>query len=534
MAPPKVRALAGSRSSPYDAADYGGEHTSEWRPSVLSPDVELNPSRDTIVARVRDLVRNDGWAAGSVTRILDNAIGATFRPISKPDYRALAHRTGISAFDATWAAEYGKATDAHYRAWGDPDDPGRYCDVERSKWLSLMFGVAFRHLIVENDCIAINHWLEDRVGPGRATYATAVQLVDPDRLSNPNYRFDMTTTRGGVELDAYGAAVGYHIRRAHQGDWWAAGDQVMWDYVEREDEYGRPIVVHYFEPERAGQHRGGNGVFTPVLTRAKMLFKMDTAELDGALLNAIFAAVAESPFDPELMKDALGGDEEALGGVNSYQDGRGEFYKGDRVKIAGSKIVQAYPGEKLTFIKPDRPNPNFAPFEKAVLRNIASALGLASHQVTGDYSDANYSSMRAALLEAWKTIHRRRHNFGKGFCGPIRTAWLEEAFEIHDLPLPNGAPEFYEMRGAYSRCVWMGPGRGWVDPVAEKQGAILGINGGLSTLQMEAAEGSGEDWEDIADQKQIEMKGYESRGLTFPDVTNMQAQGDNSKPPQKP
>ena len=41
--------------------------------------------RDRMVSRFRDAVRNDGWASGGVTRILDNAIGANFRPVSKAE-----------------------------------------------------------------------------------------------------------------------------------------------------------------------------------------------------------------------------------------------------------------------------------------------------------------------------------------------------------------------------------------------------------------------------------------------------------------
>jgi capsid protein len=41
--------------------------------------------------------------------------------------------------------------------------------------------------------------------------------------------------------------------------------------------------------------------------------------------------------------------------------------------------------------------------------------------------------------------------------------------ETEQLPLPKGASEFIECKAAYSRCIWMGMGRGWIDPVAEKQ-----------------------------------------------------------------
>lgn len=514
--------LAGGRSHvPYDAGDYMGEHTAAWRPALWSPDVELNNSRDTIVARARDLARNDGWASGAVTRILDNAIGSSFRPIAKPDHRALARYTGNSRFDAVWAEEYGRAANAAWRDWAN-DEAGKFCDIERSKWMGLMFGVAFRHLLIDNDALAVNEWRPERIAPGRARYATCIRLVDPDRLSNPQLRFDMRFMRGGVEVDEDGAAIAYHVRKAHQGDWWAGGDSVTWERIPRETDWGRPMVVHYFEPDRAAQHRGGNGIFTPVITRLKMLYKYDTAELDGAILNAIFAAIAESPMDHELLGEALG--EGDASNVHSYQSGRADFYDERRMEIAGSKITTLYPGEKLSFVKSERPNGNFAAFEKAVLRNVAMAVGGGASQVSGDYSDVNFSSLRAEINEIWKTMGRRRHNFGAGFASPIRSAWQEEAHELDDFPLPTSGevPDFLECRAAYGRCKWMGPGRGWVDPVAEKQGAVLGMDAGLSTLEHEASEHAGEDYEDILDQREIEVRAFERRGLPVPTWAGMQ------------
>src|SRR5471032_2198111 len=109
LAPRRASMLNGSQNVPYDAADHGGDHMVDWNPYLGSPDGELNMYRDTIVSRVRDLVRNDGWASGAVTRVLDNAIGANFRPIFKPDWLSLAAHTGIKAFDHVWADEYSQA-----------------------------------------------------------------------------------------------------------------------------------------------------------------------------------------------------------------------------------------------------------------------------------------------------------------------------------------------------------------------------------------------------------------------------------------
>ena len=110
--------------------------------------------------------------------------------------------------------------------------------------------------------------------------------------------------------------------------------------------------------------------------------------------------------------------------------------------LGGVRIPHLFPGEKMNFVSAARPAGNFEAFENAVLRNVASGAGLASFQVSNNWSDVNYSSARGALLEAWKTLDRRRHDFASGFAGPIRSAWLEEAMLEDDLPLPAGAPDY--------------------------------------------------------------------------------------------
>jgi lambda family phage portal protein len=324
------------------------------------------------------------------------------------------------------------------------------------------------------------------------------------------------TMRGGVEVDEWDCAIAYHIRRAHQGDWFSAAKSVNWDRIERETAWGRPIVIHDFEHNRAGEHRGGAGVLTPVLQRLKMLAQYDGAELDSALLNAVFSAYVESPFDQSLVEEALG-EAENLG---AYQEMRADFHEGRKIAVGGAQITKLFPGEKIGMVDAKRPNVNFATFEKAVLRNAASAVGISAQQASQDWSDTNYSSARAALLEAWKTMSVRRTNFGSGFGQPIADCFVEESMEVDDLPLPAGAPEYIECRTAYSRAEWMGPGRGWVDPVAEKQGAVLGMDAGLSTLQAECAE-QGLDYEEVLFQRKREIELFNDLGIPVPTWAGM-------------
>lgn len=524
----RYQALNGPGWTPYDAASRFNDDVALWNPGLLSADTEINPYRDRIVSRVRDLVRNDGWASGAVTRTLDNVVGANLRPIFRPDYRFLRAMTGNKSFDATWAHEFGREADAYYRSWAN--DPGKYCDIERGLTIPQMFFVAYRHELIDGDSLAVNRYEPSRMGRGRARYGTAVQLVDPDRLSNPQNIFDLKDLRGGVQIDGYGAAVGYHIREAHQGDWYNAAQSLKWAYIPREDQFGRTITVHNFPHDRASQHRGGAGFLTPVLDRMKMLSKYDRVEMQAALINAMFGAFIESPFDPNMVADAMGTSIDLnraqpgqvtevmdSGGLGAYQDMRADFHQQRRIMLGDSRIPTLFPGEKINTIDASHPHGNYDGFQAAMLRNIAAATGLSSQQITQNYSDANYSSMRAAMIEAWKTFDRRRANFTVGFCHQISTAWLEESMDLDKYPMPSGiVPDFIDARFAFSFARWIGPARGWVDPVAEKQGAWLGLKMGVGSLEALAAE-QGEDLEEILDAQQMEIRMFEDRKMTPPD-----------------
>lgn len=520
---PRFSALSGNSGVPFDGADYQNPHVAGWNPYLPSPDGEINPFRDRLIARVRDLVRNDGWASGAVSRLLDNTIGATFRPISKPDYRALASYTGNKAFDAKWADEYGRAIDASWRAWAN--DPGMYCDAQRTMNVTQIMRLAFRHKLVDGDALAQMVYMPKRIGYGRARYGTAINLIDPDRLSNPQLQYDMHTMRGGVMIDEAGAAVAYSIRRAHQNDWFSAADSVSWDLIPRETSWGRPIIIHDYDRTRAGEHRGAGGIFAPILDRFRMLAKYDRTELDAAIINATFAAFIESPMDPQLVEEAMG-DEIVL---NQYQQDRSTYHNNRKTLIGEAKMMNLFPGEKVGTVDAARPTSNFGAFQSSFIRNFSSAMGMTEQQFSQDWTGVNYSSARAAILEVWKTLTRRRADFGSGFGMQVRIAAMEEFHEVDDLPMPKNAPPFIECRGAYAACKWAGPGRGYPDPVADREGAVLGMTSGLTTLEHETLEGSGEDWEEILDQRSLEVKRFKELGLQVPEWAGptMQEGGPN-------
>ena len=504
---------------PYRAAELGGQEVGGWNPWNRSPDSEINLFRDRMVARQRDLVRNDGWASGGVDRILDNTIGGHFRLISEPDHLALTRVD--KRLDAAWADEFAAAAEAEWRMYAD--DLGCYCDGMRQLDMTGMFRLAMRHDLIDGEGLAVLLWMPEFVGPYGARYATTVQMVDPDRLSSPNEQMDTANLRGGVEIDQLGAPIAYHVRRAEPNDWYNATDSMIWDRIERETAWNRPIVVHSFEKERTTQHRGV-GIMAPVLARFRMLGKYDETELQQAVLQASVRTFITSPMDHEGLQDVLGDSE-----IGKYQEGRANYHRELRTSINGVRLPSLYPGESLSTVQ-EGANKSFADFEAAVLRSIAARMGLSEGQLTQNYSRTNYSSARAALLEAWRTMSRRRSTFTRRFCNPIYGAWLEEALDsrLKGL-LPRNAPAFAEWRTAYARCTWLGPARGWIDPVKERQGAVLGLDAGFSTLKRECAE-QGLDWREVVAQRGVEVRQMKAEGLKLPDWAGSPAEMVEQKP----
>lgn len=518
-APPRARAgLQGGFQGQlfaYDAASLSTAEMNEWLPIVKSPDTEINIYRDRMVARSRDMVRNDGFAAGAVNRMLDSMVGGAYRLSCMPDYRSLA-RLG-KGFDAAWAEDFRLAVEAEWRGYAE--DIGHYNDLSRAMTIAQQFRQALGHMLIDGDALAVTHWMPERVGYGAAKFSTTFQVVDPDRLSNPYQNsgfitsFDTQYMRGGVELDHQGVPIAYHIRKAHQNDYFATLDSVIWERIAREDDDGFLRVVHHFERNRAEQHRGVS-IFAPILGRLKMLARYYGVELQAATIASVFGTYVTSPYDPAMVEDALS--PEGNDGLSFYQGMRQQFHAERKPMLNNAVIPTLAPGEKLETVKAERPNSGFGDFTRQMLLGISTALGISVEQLTNDYEHTNYSSARAAIAETERTVKRRLAEFDSGVANPIYATWMDEGFQRGLFPLPANAPDYLEARTAYSRCQWRGPGAGLVDGLKERQASILGINARLTTRQDEIAYESGRDWREVMEQAAIEEAFATKIGLVMP------------------
>ena len=235
--------------------------------------------------------------------------------------------------------------------------------------------------------------MRDLVVFGEALF---VFLVDP-RTGAPQLRrlhpeqLDRSWTRRldsggaiyqGVEFDAAGRIVAYHIRRAAPGDA-LAGIAVAPDRVPAGD------VIHVFRQPMPGQVRGLSW-FAPVLLPAKEL----DALLDALLVRAKVAALhAGFITDPE--------------GTPPYDgDQTGSTFD---ASLEPGALITLPPGKGVEF--PETPDQGGASaLLTASLRRIAAGAGVTYEHATGDYSQTNYSSSRGALLEFRRFCRSVQHH----------------------------------------------------------------------------------------------------------------------------
>jgi len=491
--------------TPHAAADLGMQSLLGWVPPNLSADAEWLYDRDISTARIRDLLRNDGWGQAIVDRQVDMAVGANFRISAKPDARAL----GISQDQAD---ELASQIEVRWRSFAE--DPTFRCDAERMAPFAGIVGLACRELVGVGEALGVLRWLPRESWP----YATAVHVVDADRLSNPHGQPDSDELRGGVQLGRNGEPVGYHIRKSHPGEVGMNVAALDWDYIPRFDQvngWERPKVLHCFERRRPGQHRGISRL-AAALVKMRLLQRYSESEVKAAALNGSIVGAIYTQLGSEYASELLG-EENVATNLEQLSDSRAGFYGARRV-MDDAKILTMFPTDRLDLNTQPRQVTGFPAFQTAFLQSFAASIGISYEQLSMDWSRTNYSSARAALNEVWRSIQRLKAILIWGYAQPIYTAWLEDAFDTGEIEVPAGAPDFYDAPAAYVRADWIGPPRGYVDPVKEAQAALLRRGGVLTTLEKEVAEQGG-DLEQTLQAIARENKLLQRYGITLPSGT---------------
>lgn len=494
-------AEGGIRRTSYNAADLGHPSLQGWMPPIQSADAEWLRDRPVSIARIRDVIRNEGWAKSGVDRKVDMLVGGSLRLNAKPDPVGL----GISP---AAAHTLGRQIQSKWFDWAE--DPIFRCDAERQLPFAGLAGLITREFVGIGEGLGVLRWI-DRSG---WDYRTAVQIIDPDRLSNPMGMPDSDTLRGGVEKDQNNAPIGYHIRRGHPADVFSMKtSSFQWDYIPRWDAIGaweRPKVVHVYDKHRPGQSRGISD-FVASLTKLRMLSRYSESEVRTAAINATIVGAIYTQMGAEYAADRLGSDAPSDVDWGEFNTSRAEFY-GKRNVMDDARFLTLFPSDRLDLNTTPRQTAGYPAFQTSFLQAFAASLGISYEQLSMDWSKTNYSSARAALNEVWRGVMRLRAILIWGFAVPVFAAWLEDALDAGTVEVPKGCADFYDAPAAWLNADWIGPARGFIDPVKEAQASSLRIDGRISTLEREAAE-QGQDWEEIIAQLARERAAMEAAGI---------------------
>ena len=490
-------ALVTITGDPLLASFKSGSTTSHelagWQPPVVSPQDE---ARDypTIQGRAHDLARNNGYASGAVQSVKDNVVGAIYKLSLRPAWRQL----GISHEAANeWATE----VEEKFHLWAD--DPECWIDAQRKMTFTQIIRQSVGSDFVNGEFMLSRQWRPD----ARTPYATCFSIIEPERVCNPQDKLIMPakTIEQGIELDRYGAAKAYHIRKRSKapGGWGYQPDK--WQRITKFNNYGWRQFLHIFDATRGDQQRGASR-FASTIQKLKMLDRYEDVELEAAILSATYAMVVESDFGQESVFNAMGAN---TGGFKDvFQDliqTKVAYKEGTDLQWNGTKIPHLFPGEELKQIVSSHPNKVFQEFEDAMLRHISRGWGTSYEQLTGDYSRTTYSSARASMLEAWKAVTSKRTGTSEKAAIIMFRLWLDEAVSRGEVVLPKANKNYWINRNAWSRCTFIGAGRGQIDDMKAAKANEIKLRTGETTLQQVSAE-NGQDYQENIEQAARELK----------------------------
>jgi len=260
---------------------------------------------------------------------------------------------------------------------------------------------------------------------------------------------------GGVEFDADGIRVAYHMHTQHPGDLLARRSSRIVRIDARD-------VDHVFEETRAGMTRGA-----PWFHAAVRKFD-DIAEIEEAIRVKKRLEACLTVF----RRPGESGQLPGLGERKSQSGGP------DWETLRPGSIITGQPGEEApTVINPSSSGDSDG-FLRAQAWSALAACGIPQHLGTGDVSQANYSSIRTDTVG----FHARLDDWGFNTfipqgCDPAFARVMRRA------SLQLGLPELAEV---YAE--WTLPPRPWVDPLKDIMAKILearAIPGAMAELLAE-------------------------------------------------
>lgn len=448
----------------YTGASKSRRSLSEWKVNAGDADDDILPDLITLRDRSRDLQRNNALAAAAISTKVTNVVGAGFSLLPEPDAEYLG--LDDAAFDSL--------TDQIIREWELFGT--RECDLERVCTFKKLTDLVYRSVKESGDVLVLLPFVERPGSP----YGLKLQLIEADRICNPDYKADTQFLSGGVERDPQtGAVVAYHVADRHPGGAIRTGGIRSWTRVKAWGDDGMPNALHIMDKRRIGQTRG-----VPDLAGVIDALKLCGSYIDSELL----ATVVASKFTVFITSDTGSG----FAPMEPTSE-TGAKSSDDTVRLGNAAVVPLRNGEDVKIADPKRPNDSFEAFIYAMLKLIAAGLELPLEVVLKHYT-TSYTAARAAMLDVWRFCLRERAWLVTDFTQPVYELLFLEAVARRRITAPGFLRGDLSVRRAYTRATWVGPARGQIQEKGEMDGVEKRLELSITTFEEETAAITGTSW----------------------------------------
>lgn len=489
--PPQYSGYTGS-GSPYDSTGTG-RRLAGWNPTRLGPTTSLWSTRDLMLARCHDEVRNNPLATSAVDNFESQIVGNGIKPkwnlkdeglklkiedefkrsalCSSIDYNGLSDYYGLQALAAREIFEGGEVfVRRHIRPVGWSSNP----NVKRPMPIPVQFQ------LIESEQVPI--WLNITATPG-STAAKPGSVI-----------------RTGKEFDKDGRLAAFHMYAEHPGETMFFTSTAL-----RFVRVSSDNIIHCYKPFRAGLLRGQPHL-SSVLVLLHELAKYSDATVVAKEVQAMFTAfVTKMTPEGDIIPTDLAGVVPGLPPHSPYGPPSTRF-----AELEPGSMNILFPGEDIRF--PTLPtNNDLQTFMSVMLHQFAAAIGASYEQVTGDLRGVNLSSIRVGVQDA----HRKCEQFifnvlVTQFCQPTLRWWLDEAVLSGRLDLPGYANEPEQ----YLDITWTPSGWPWINPKDDIEAKQTAVRCGFTSREAVCAE-TGEDAAQIDQQQGRDNARADKAGLVY-------------------
>jgi lambda family phage portal protein len=347
-------------------------------------------------------------------------------------------------------------------------------------------------------------------------YELTIKMIDADLVRNPiGHQYAHVDVKGGVEKDASGRVVAYHVWDSYPNEVTPDGSFGKSQRVTVFDDDGRQQIYHVFDPERISQRRG-----IPLLANSadslKQMTRLSEAELMSALVASFFTAfVRDSSGMGALMGPALTPEETEVGGGRYAPDeaevGARNLEDGNDLQMGHGNIVYLDEQKDITVAEPVKSDKEFGAFWKSLAIPACASGNIPIEQALMNY-ETSYTAARAAANDVWeyrkvaRTLMNRRMNI------PVYSEWMQEAIIRNRVQAP-GFFDDYATRRAWLRSGWVGSGQGSMDPFREAKASVIHLNSYDTTHEDEYARNHGGRWDVSVTKRANEEMLLEEAGL---------------------